>query len=284
MASARPPRIAGHIAGLDVIRIINEPTAGCPRLWASAGTWRADRRVDLVAAPSLFRCSDINNGVFEVVATAGDTFRRRRTTTSALVDWLGSGFAKESQGDLRSDTMALQAAQGRGRKAKWNSRRCGETEINLPFIIRPAEPSLPLHRVVTRGKLEGADPGSDREDIRSAGWTMEDAASNQRSGRGGPGGRHDRMPKVQELVAESSRASRVKGVHPDEVVAMGAAIQGGCSDRRPRRRLTCFCSTSPHSLGIMVEAATSTADRPQHHGAHVEEPRLHHSPRTIRLR
>src|SRR5512139_3558122 len=146
---------AGRIAGLDVIRIINEPTAAA---LAYGFGKKVDGKVavfDLGGGTFDISILDITNGVFEVVATAGDTFLGGEDYDKRLVDWLAQGFAKEHKVDLRKDKMALQRLKDVAEKAKCELSSVKETEINLPFIISTGRnQAFHLHRVVTRSKLE----------------------------------------------------------------------------------------------------------------------------------
>jgi molecular chaperone DnaK len=245
---------AGHIAGLDVIRIINEPTAAALAYGFGRDVEGKIAVFDLGGGTFDVSLLDINNGVFEVVATAGDTFLGGEDYDKRLVDWLVQGFAKENRVDLRSDTMALQRLKDAAEKAKCELSSVRETEINLPFIISTGKnQAYHLHRVVTRGKLEELTLDLTERTIQICRLTMEDAGIKPKDlAEVVLVGGMTRMPKVQELVAEFFAREPCKGVHPDEVVAMGAAIQGAALIDAEAAPDMLLLDVTPHSLGIMV--------------------------------
>jgi len=245
---------AGRIAGLDVIRIINEPTAAALAYGFGRDVEGKVAVVDLGGGTFDVSLLDINNGVFEVVATAGDTFLGGEDYDKRLVDWLVQGFAKEHRVDLRSDSMALQRLKDAAEKAKCDLSSVRETEINLPFIISTGKnQAYHLHRVVTRGKLEELTLDLTERTIQICRLTMEDAGIKpQELAEVVLVGGMTRMPKVQELVAEFFGREPCKGVHPDEVVAMGAAIQGAALVDAAAAPDMLLLDVTPHSLGIMV--------------------------------
>jgi len=245
---------AGRIAGLDVIRIINEPTAAALAYGFGRDVEGKVAVFDLGGGTFDVSLLDINNGVFEVVATAGDTFLGGEDYDKRLVDWLVQGFAKEHRVDLRSDTMALQRLKDAAEKAKCDLSSVRETEINLPFIISTGKnQAYHLHRVVTRGKLEELTLDLTERTIQICRLTMEDAGIKpQDLAEVVLVGGMTRMPKVQELVAEFFAREPCKGVHPDEVVAMGAAIQGAALVDAAAVPDMLLLDVTPHSLGIMV--------------------------------
>ena len=245
---------AGHIAGLDVIRIINEPTAAALAYGFGRDVEGKIAVFDLGGGTFDVSLLDINNGVFEVVATAGDTFLGGEDYDKRLVDWLVQGFAKEHKVDLRSDTMALQRLKDAAEKAKCELSSVRETEINLPFIISTGKnQAYHLHRVVTRGKLEELTLDLSERTIQICRLTMEDAGIKPKDlAEVVLVGGMTRMPKVQEMVAEFFAREPCKGVHPDEVVAMGAAIQGAALIDAQAAPDMLLLDVTPHSLGIMV--------------------------------
>jgi molecular chaperone DnaK len=245
---------AGRIAGLDVIRIINEPTAAALAYGFGRDVEGKVAVFDLGGGTFDVSLLEINNGVFEVVATAGDTFLGGEDYDKRLVDWLVQGFAKEHRVDLRSDAMALQRLKDASEKAKCDLSSVRETEINLPFIISTGKnQAYHLHRVVTRGKLEELTLDLTERTIEICRTTMEDAGLKPRDlAEVVLVGGMTRMPKVQELVAEFFGREPCKGVHPDEVVAMGAAIQGAALIDAAAAPDMLLLDVTPHSLGIMV--------------------------------
>ena len=191
-----------------------------------------------------------------------------------------TGFAKEHKVDLRKDPMALQRLKDAAEKAKCELSSVRETEINLPFIIStgPNE-ALHLQRVLTRTKLEELTLDLVERTLDICRMTLEDAELKPEDIKevvlvGGM----TRMPKVQERVASFFGREPSKGVHPDEVVALGAAIQAAAlvekSDRRPAARR--HAALAGHHGGRRL---LPRADRAQHHGAHLQGPRVHHHPR-----
>jgi molecular chaperone DnaK len=245
---------AGRIAGLDVIRIINEPTAAA---LAYGFGKKVDGKVavfDLGGGTFDVSILDITNGVFEVVATAGDTFLGGEDYDKRLVDWLAQGFAKEHKVDLRADTMALQRLKDAAEKAKCDLSAVRETEINLPFIISTGRnQAFHLHRVVTRSKLEELTLDLTERTIQICRLTMEDAGVEPKElAEVVLVGGMTRMTKVQELVGEFFAREPCKSVHPDEVVAMGASIQGAALVDAAAAPDMLLLDVTPHSLGIMV--------------------------------
>ena len=245
---------AGRIAGLDVIRIINEPTAAALAYGFGRDVEGKVVVFDLGGGTFDVSILDISNGVFEVVATAGDTFLGGEDYDKRLVDWLVQGFSKEHRVDLRSDAMALQRLKDAAEKAKCDLSSVRETEINLPFIISTGKnQAYHLHRVVTRGKLEELTLDLTERTIQICRLTMEDAGIKPKDlAEVVLVGGMTRMPKVQELVAEFFGREPCKGVHPDEVVAMGAAIQGAALIDAAAAPDMLLLDVTPHSLGIMV--------------------------------
>ena len=245
---------AGRIAGLDVIRIINEPTAAALAYGFGRDVEGKVAVFDLGGGTFDVSLLEISNGVFEVVATAGDTFLGGEDYDKRLVDWLVQGFAKEHRVDLRSDSMALQRLKDAAEKAKCDLSSVRETEINLPFIISTGKnQAYHLHWVVTRGKLEELTLDLTERTIQICRLTMEDAGIKPRDlAEVVLVGGMTRMPKVQELVAEFFGREPCKGVHPDEVVAMGAAIQGAALIDAAAAPDMLLLDVTPHSLGIMV--------------------------------
>ncbi len=190
--------------------------------------------------------------MFEVLSTAGDTFLGGEDFDRRIIDWLVTGFAKEHKVNLRKDTMALQRLKDAAEKAKCELSSVRETEINLPFIIStgPNE-SLHLQRMLTRAKLEELTLDLVERTIDICRMTLEDAELKPEDiDEVVLVGGMTRMPKVQERVASFFGREPSKGVHPDEVVALGAAIQGEALVEKSTDVL--LLDVTPHSLGIMV--------------------------------
>jgi len=244
---------AGEIAGLDVIRIINEPTA-------AALSYGFGRNIEKTVAVYDFGGGtfDISileigaHGVFKVIATAGDTFLGGEDIDARIIDWLVSGFKEEHSIDLRQDRMALQRLKDAAEKAKCELSSVRETEVNLPFIISSGRnEALHLQRTLTRQTLEELSDDLIERTIDICKQTLEDAKLGKDEIEevvlvGGM----TRMPKIQQSVQQFFEKEPNKGVHPDEVVALGAAIQGAAlvDDKQEMVLL----DVTPHALGIMT--------------------------------
>jgi len=244
---------AGEIAGLDVIRIINEPTA-------AALSYGFGRNIEKTVAVYDFGGGtfDISileigaHGVFKVIATAGDTFLGGEDIDARIIDWLVSGFKEEHTIDLRQDRMALQRLKDAAEKAKCELSSVRETEVNLPFIISSGRnEALHLQRTLTRATLEELSDDLIERTVDICKQTLEDAKLGKDEIEevvlvGGM----TRMPKIQQSVQGFFEKEPNKGVHPDEVVALGAAIQGAAlvDDKQEMVLL----DVTPHALGIMT--------------------------------
>src|SRR5215213_1957157 len=234
---------AGKIAGLDVLRIINEPTAAALAYGldkTEAGTIAV---YDLGGGTFDISILEIGDGVFEVKSTNGDTFLGGEDFDMRIVDYLADEFRKEQGIDLRKDKLALQRLKEAAEKAKIELSSSTQTEINLPFIT--ADQTGPKHLTLklTRSKLEALVDDLIQKTVGPCRAALKDA--------GVTAGQIDevvlvggmtRMPKVQEVVKQLFGKEPHKGVNPDEVVAIGAAIQAGVLQATSR---TCCCSTSP---------------------------------------
>lgn len=238
---------AGRIAGLDVLRIINEPTA-------ASLAYGLDKKKDEKIAVYDFgggtfdvSVLDIGDGVFEVKATNGDTHLGGDDLDQAVMNWLIDSFRRENGIDLSKDMMALQRLKEAAEKAKCELSSAATSEINLPFIT--ADASGPKHMTVTltRAKLEQLT-----EDLldRTAGpcrKCMEDAGLSAVDEAVLVGGQ-TRMPRLQEKARELFGREPHKGVNPDEVVSVGAAIQGGILKGEVKDVL--LLDVTPLTLGI----------------------------------
>ena len=244
---------AGAIAGLDVIRIINEPTAAALSYGFGKSIDRTVAVYDLGGGTFDISILEISSsGVFKVVSTAGDTFLGGEDFDSRIIDLLVQGFKDEHGVDLRQDRMALQRLKDAAEKAKCELSSVVETEVNLPFIISSARnEALHLQRVLTRGQLDELCRDLVKRTIEICEQTLEEAALEKGEIEdvilvGGM----TRMPLVQKMVADFFEREPCKGVHPDEVVALGAGIQGAALvDDGPEMILL---DVTPHTLGIMV--------------------------------
>jgi len=243
---------AGAIAGLDVIRIINEPTAAALAYGFGKDIEKKVAIYDLGGGTFDISILEIGNGVFEVISTAGDTFLGGEDFDRRIIDWLVFGFAREHNINLREDRMALQRLRDVAEKAKCELSSVKETEVNLPFIITTAQnETLHLQRMLTREKLEELTSDLVDRTVKICEKTLADAQIDK-------GeldevilvGGQTRMPLVQQRVSEYFGLEPNKSVHPDEVVAMGAAIQGMALMDDESDML--LLDVTPHSLGIMI--------------------------------
>ncbi|MFO7916797.1 MAG: molecular chaperone DnaK [Anaerolineae bacterium] len=219
---------AGRIAGLEVLRIINEPTA-------SSLAYGLDKEIDQKIAVydlggGTFDISilDIGEGVFEVLSTNGDTFLGGDDFDQRVIDWIVKGFREDQGIDLSKDRMALQRLKEAAEKAKIELSTTQQTEINLPFITADASGPKHLNMTLTRAKLEQLVDDLVAESMEPCRQALEDAELTT-------GdidevilvGGQTRMPMIQERVQEFFGKEPHKGINPDEVVAIGAAIQAG---------------------------------------------------------
>ncbi|MCX6002373.1 MAG: molecular chaperone DnaK, partial [Chloroflexi bacterium] len=219
---------AGTIAGLNVIRIVNEPTA-------SALAYGMDKKKEeMIAVYDLgggtFDISilELGEGTFQVKSTNGDTHLGGDDIDLKVMDYLIDEFKKEQGIDLRQDKMALQRLKDAAEKAKRELSTTGQTEINLPFVTADASGPKHLNITLTRAKLEQLAADLLERSIEPCKKALSDAGltAAQITDVILVGGQ-TRMPKVQELVRQFFGKEPIKGINPDEAVALGAAIQGG---------------------------------------------------------
>ena len=219
---------AGKIAGLEVLRIVNEPTAAA---LAYGLDKKSDEQIavyDLGGGTFDISILELGQGVFEVKATNGDTHLGGDDFDQRVIDWIADEFAKQNGIDLRRDRMALQRLKEAGEKAKIELSSTLSTEINLPFITADATGPKHLVMTLTRAKLESLVADLVERTIEPCRKAMKDADTT-------PAdidevilvGGQTRMPKVQDTVKQLFGKEAHKGVNPDEVVAVGAAIQAG---------------------------------------------------------
>jgi len=244
---------AARIAGLDVVRIINEPTAAALAYGFGKETQQKIAVYDLGGGTFDISMLQIGQGVYEVVATAGDTFLGGEDFDQRIIEWLVFGFAKENKIDLRKDKMALQRLRDAAERAKCELSSSTSTEINLPFIISGSgAEALHLQRTLTREKLEELCVDLVERTIQICDKTIKDASmSKEEIGEVLLVGGMTRMPTVQESIIKFFGKSPCKGVHPDEVVALGAAIQGAALFDEQTDML--LLDVTPHNLGIMIK-------------------------------
>jgi molecular chaperone DnaK len=217
---------AGRIAGLEVSRIINEPTAAS---LAYGLDKKKDEKIaiyDLGGGTFDISILDIGDGVFEVLATNGDTHLGGDDLDQTVIDWLVAEFKKDSGIDLSQDPMALQRLKEAAEKAKCELSSAQQTDINLPFITADASGPQHLNVSLTRAKLEQLVGDLVNRTVGPVKSCLEDAGLSSVD-EGILVGGSTRMPLVQEKAEELFGKAPHKGINPDEVVAVGAAIQGG---------------------------------------------------------
>lgn len=238
---------AGRIAGLEVLRIINEPTAAS---LAYGLDKKKDEKIavyDLGGGTFDISILDIGDGVFEVKATNGDTHLGGDDMDHVIMEWLADEFKKEYGIDLKKDTMALQRLKEAAEKAKCELSTAQQTEINLPFITADASGPKHLNITLTRAKLEQLVDHLIERTVNPCKNCMKDAGLDKVDEVVLVGGM-TRMPKVQEMAKKLFGKEPHKGVNPDEVVAVGAAIQGGILKGEVKDVL--LLDVTPLSLGI----------------------------------
>ncbi|MFB3042482.1 MAG: molecular chaperone DnaK [Candidatus Poribacteria bacterium] len=250
---------AGQIAGLEVLRIINEPTAAS---LAYGLEKKADEKIavyDLGGGTFDISILEIGDGVFEVKSTNGDTHLGGDDFDQRIVDWLAETFLQENGIDLRTDSMALQRLREAGEKAKCELSTALQTDINLPFITADASGPKHLNITLTRAKLEQLTLDLIERTIEPCRQALVDAELSQSDIDeivlvGG----QIRMPKVQEMVQRFFQKEPHKGVNPDEVVAIGAAIQAGVLAGDEGVKDVLLLDVTPLSLGIETLGGVST--------------------------
>ncbi|MDR0678519.1 MAG: molecular chaperone DnaK [Holosporaceae bacterium] len=248
-AQRQATRDAGKIAGLDVLRIINEPTAAALAYGLDKKNSGLIAVYDLGGGTFDISILEIGDGVFEVKATNGDTFLGGEDFDKKIIDFLADEFKKDNGIDLRKDSMALQRLKEAAEKAKIELSSAIETEINLPFIT--ADASGPKHLTIklTRAKLESLVDDIIKKTIEPCKLALKDAGiSASKIDEVVLVGGMTRMPKVIEYVKNFFGKEPHKGVNPDEVVAVGAAIQGGVLKGDVKDVL--LLDITPLSLGI----------------------------------
>ena len=240
---------AGKIAGLEVLRIINEPTAAALAYGLDKNTSGTIAVYDLGGGTFDISILEIGDGVFEVKSTNGDTFLGGEDFDQRIVNYLAEEFKKESGIDLKNDRLALQRLKEAAEKAKIELSSTTQTEVNLPFITADATGPKHLNIKLTRAKLESLVEDLIDRTVEPCKKALADAGlkANEISEVILVGGM-TRMPKVQEKVKEIFGKEPHKGVNPDEVVAVGAAIQGGVLMGDVKDVL--LLDVTPLSLGI----------------------------------
>ena len=240
---------AGRIAGLEVLRIINEPTAAALAYGMDKKSDGAIAVYDLGGGTFDVSILELGGGVFEVKATNGDTFLGGEDFDNRIIDYLASEFKKENGIDLKKDTMALQRLKEAAEKAKIELSSSLQTDVNLPFITADASGPKHLNIKLTRAKLESLVDDLIQRTIEPCKIALKDAKLTTSDIKdvilvGGM----SRMPKVIETVKNFFGKEPSRGVNPDEVVALGAAIQGGVLQGDVKDVV--LLDVTPLSLGI----------------------------------
>jgi molecular chaperone DnaK len=248
-AQRQATKDAGRIAGLEVLRIINEPTAAALAYGLEKNDGKKIAVYDLGGGTFDVSILEIGDGVFEVKATNGDTFLGGEDFDLRIVDYLADEFRKETSVDLRKDKLALQRLKEEAEKAKKELSTTPQYEVNLPFISMNASGPLHLNIKLSRSKLEALVEDLVAKTIGPCDQALKDAGLKKSDIDevilvGGM----TRMPKVIETVKEFFGREPHKGVNPDEVVALGAAVQAGVLQGDVKDVL--LLDVTPLTLGI----------------------------------
>jgi molecular chaperone DnaK len=248
-AQRQATKDAGKIAGLEVLRIINEPTAAALAYGLDKQKTGTIAVYDLGGGTFDISILEIGDGVFEVKSTNGDTFLGGEDFDMRLVNYLADEFQKEQGIDLRRDKLALQRLKESAEKAKIELSSTTQTEINLPFITADASGPKHLTMKLTRAKFEALVDDLVQKTVEPCRQALKDAGlSAAEINEVVLVGGMTRMPKVQEVVKQLFGKEPHKGVNPDEVVAVGAAIQAGVLQGDVKDVL--LLDVTPLSLGI----------------------------------
>ncbi|MVT64924.1 molecular chaperone DnaK [Bradyrhizobium pachyrhizi] len=248
-AQRQATKDAGKIAGLEVLRIINEPTAAALAYGLEKKKQAKIAVYDLGGGTFDISILDIGDGVFEVKATNGDTFLGGEDFDMRLVNYLADEFQKEQGIDLRKDKLALQRLKEAAEKAKIELSTVTQTEVNLPFITADASGPKHLQVKITRAKFESLVEDLVQRTIEPCLNALKDAGLTAKEiDEVVLVGGQTRMPKIQEVVQKIFGKEPHKGVNPDEVVAIGAAIQAGVLQGDVKDVL--LLDVTPLSLGL----------------------------------
>jgi molecular chaperone DnaK len=257
-AQRQATKDAGQIAGLEVKRIINEPTAAALAYGLDKGQDEVIAVYDLGGGTFDVSILEIGDGVFEVKATNGDTHLGGDNWDSALIDYLIAEFKKSDGIDLRTDKMALQRLKEEGEKAKIALSSTQSTDINLPFITADASGPKHLNITLSRAKLEQICDALYQRTVAPYEACLKDSGhSTDEIGELVLVGGMTRAPKVVEIAKDLTGKAPHQGVNPDEVVAIGAAIQGGVLQGDVRDVL--LLDVTPLTLAIETAGEVATA-------------------------
>ncbi len=243
---------AGRIAGLDIVRIINEPTAAALAYGFGKNIDATVAVYDLGGGTFDISILEIRGGVFDVLSTAGDTFLGGEDFDARIIEHLAYEFAREHRVDLRKDEMSLQRLKDAAERAKIELSTMKEAKVGLPFIYtKESGEALHLQTSITRERFEELVADLVHRSIKICKATIQEAGLDVEDIDdvilvGGM----TRMPKIQAAVQEFFGKEPSKAVHPDEAVALGAAIQGSALSES--RQDVLLLDVTPHSLGIMV--------------------------------
>ncbi len=257
-AQRQATKDAGAIAGLNVLRIINEPTAASLAYGLDKKGEESIAVYDLGGGTFDISILEIGEGTFQVKSTAGDTHLGGDDFDQRIMDWLGDEFKRDQGIDLRQDKMALQRLKEAAERAKTELSTVQQTEINLPFITADASGPKHLNYTLTRAKLEQLVMDLVDKTLGPCQQAMKDAGkTNEQINEVILVGGQTRMPLVQEKVKQFFNKEPHKGVNPDEVVAIGAAIQAGVLKGEVKEVL--LLDVTPLTLGIETLGAVATS-------------------------
>jgi len=244
---------AAKIAGLEVLRIINEPTAASLAYGLSTRENATIAVYDMGGGTFDITLMEINDGVFHVLATNGNTYLGGEDFDNRIVDWLAEEFKKEHAIDLSQDRLAIQRVKEAAEKAKRELSFTMETEINLPFIYSTKSDSKHIQKKLTRQKLEELTRDLIEKSFPFIDQALDDSKMEpEKLDEIILVGGQTRMPLIRSMIADFFRKEPIERLNPDEIVAMGAAIQSGILGGN-MKDLVLLLDVTPLSLGIEAE-------------------------------